>query len=94
MCAIPSKLLNDSSKHDLTLFEVEQDVIKKVVPMVVRIIKETVANKFFSSSKLTRCSDISIAVDETENVRNALDKFICILSNKKIALKKTDQNMS
>ena len=38
--------------------EVEQDIVKKIVPVVVSIIKNTVVKRIFESPKLKSCGDI------------------------------------
>lgn len=62
--------------HTLSMYEIEQNLIKKIVPMVVAIIKDTVAKRIFNSPTLTTCSDIVVVPAQAALVRTAIDKFI------------------
>ena len=45
-------------KHDLTIDEVEQDLIRKIVPVVVAMIKDAVGKRIFDSPILKSCANI------------------------------------
>ena len=59
-----------------SFYSVQQDLIRKVVPTVVQILRETIAKEIFFSMK-SGC-DISVRESEVSSIRNALIKFVCV----------------
>jgi len=49
---LPTKTSNENVNilHNLSMYEIEQNLIKKIVPMVVAIIKDTVAKRIYNAS--------------------------------------------
>lgn len=49
---LPTKICNEKGNisHNLSMYEIEQNLIKKIVPMVVAIIKDTVGKRIYNSS--------------------------------------------
>lgn len=66
------------------MYDIEQNLIQKIVPMVVAIIKDTVAKRIFNSPGLTACSDICLVPAQAQSVRTAIDKFIRVSSESEV----------
>lgn len=64
-----SNLLNEKTQ---TLFHLQQDLIKKVVPTVVQILKHTIAQDLLFLKGMKNSWKISVETHNTEAIRKAL----------------------
>ena len=55
-----SQQVTQHQQHGLSLEDIEQDLVKKIVPVVVGMIKSTLAKQIFNSPVLTSRSNIQV----------------------------------
>jgi len=57
--------------------------VSKVVPMVVKYLRESLANEIFQASSIKSCKDITVDESRFSTVRNALKDYVRIISGEK-----------
>ena len=68
-------LLKDKAQN---LYHLQQDLIKKVVPTVVEILKNSIAKDLIFVEGIKSGYSISVNSDKIEEIKNALRSFICL----------------
>ena len=61
----------NKSTKTVTPYQIEQDLIKKVVPTFVTVLKETIAEKVLSAKTYKNYPDIEILPGCVDHIRNA-----------------------